>query len=67
LDAEQLPTPSNGLLRVDRDDVQITGADLACLGGLLDWARDQRLDLYGLTVERPSLEDVYLQLTGGVR
>jgi ABC-2 type transport system ATP-binding protein len=65
--AGQLPLPSNGRLRVDHDDVQITGADLACLGGLVDWARDRRLDLYGLTVERPSLEDVYLQLTGGVR
>jgi ABC-2 type transport system ATP-binding protein len=67
LGAEQLPAPSSGRLRVDRDDVQITGADLACLGGLLDWARDRRLDLCGLTVERPSLEDVYLRLTGGVR
>jgi ABC-2 type transport system ATP-binding protein len=67
LGTERLPEPSNGVLRVDHDDVQITGADLACLGGLLDWARDRRLDLYGLTVERPSLEDVYLQLTGGVR
>jgi ABC-2 type transport system ATP-binding protein len=67
LGAERLPAPSSGLLRVDHDDVQITGADQTCLGGLLDWARDRRLELYGLTVERPSLEDVYLQLTGGVR
>jgi ABC-2 type transport system ATP-binding protein len=67
LGAEQLPEPSTGLLRVDHDHVQITGADLACLGALLDWARDRRLDLQGMTVERPSLEDVYLQLTGGVR
>jgi ABC-2 type transport system ATP-binding protein len=64
---ERLPEPSTGLLRVDGDHVQITGADLACLGALLDWARERRVDLQGLTVERPSLEDVYLQLTGGVR
>jgi ABC-2 type transport system ATP-binding protein len=67
LGSRRLPAPSSGVLRVDHDDVQITGADLACLGGLVDWARDRRLDLRGLTVERPSLEDVYLQLTGGVR
>jgi ABC-2 type transport system ATP-binding protein len=67
LGSQRLPAPSSGVLRVDHDDVQITGADLACLGGLLDWARDRRLDLRGLTVQRPSLEDVYLQLTEGVR
>ena len=45
----------------------MAGADLDDLGALLDWARGQHLPLPGLTVERPSLEDVYLTLTGGVR
>jgi ABC-2 type transport system ATP-binding protein len=32
---------------------------------LLGWAIDSRVELDGLEVARPSLEDVYLQLTGG--
>jgi ABC-2 type transport system ATP-binding protein len=32
---------------------------------LLGWAIDQGVDLEGLEVARPSLEDVYLRLTGG--
>jgi ABC-2 type transport system ATP-binding protein len=53
----------------DRDDEHVTfsGANLADLGALLDWARGHSEPLAGLTVERPSLEDVYLELTGGVR
>jgi ABC-2 type transport system ATP-binding protein len=35
------------------------------LAPLLLWARDHDIELEGLTVSRPSLEDVYLQLTGG--
>jgi ABC-2 type transport system ATP-binding protein len=67
-DVEQLPDLASGHVSVDDGDrVEIADADLDCLGGLLDRARDQGLDLPGLTVERPSLEDVYLQLTGGVR
>ncbi|HEX6127852.1 MAG TPA: ABC transporter ATP-binding protein, partial [Candidatus Limnocylindria bacterium] len=31
---------------------------------LTDWALSARLELDGLEVTRPSLEDVYLQLTG---
>jgi hypothetical protein len=34
---------------------------------LLDWARQHRFQLVDLTVARPSLEDVYLELTGGMR
>jgi hypothetical protein len=37
------------------------GADLA---GLLDWARRRGLDLSGLQVGPPSLEEAYLVLTG---
>jgi ABC-2 type transport system ATP-binding protein len=35
------------------------------LAPLLVWASDHEIELEGLTVSRPSLEDVYLQLTGG--
>ena len=34
--------------------------DLAVLTG---WAREQGVDLPGLEVVRPSLEDIYLELT----
>ena len=33
---------------------------------LLQWAIDERLDLDGLEVTRPSLEDVYLALTNSL-
>ena len=65
--AEQLPTLPGRHLMVDRGHVKMAGADLADLGALLDWAREHSVPLPGLTVERPSLEDVYLELTGGVR
>jgi ABC-2 type transport system ATP-binding protein len=64
---EQLPEFRGRRLRADRDHVELAGADQADLGELLDWARERRLQLPGLTVARPSLEDVYLELTGGVR
>jgi ABC-2 type transport system ATP-binding protein len=37
------------------------------LAPLLVWASDHGIELEGLTVSRPSLEDVYLELTGGPR
>ena len=63
---EQLPTLRGGCFTADRDHVEITGANLDDLGALVDWARGHHLPLPGLTVERPSLEDVYLTLTGGI-
>jgi ABC-2 type transport system ATP-binding protein len=64
----QLPELPGGALSVDRrGTVEIVGADLRCLGTLVDWAREREVDLAGLVVERPSLEDVYLQLTKGQR
>jgi ABC-2 type transport system ATP-binding protein len=33
---------------------------------LTGWALERGVDLVGLTVTRPSLEEVYLELTGGV-
>jgi ABC-2 type transport system ATP-binding protein len=67
IDIEQLPSLRAGRFTAERDHVVLGGADLDALGTLVDWAREQQLPLSGLTVERPSLEDVYLTLTGGVR
>jgi ABC-2 type transport system ATP-binding protein len=64
---EELPELCGRRLRADRDHIELANADQADLGALLDWARVSRLELTGLTVARPSLEDVYLELTGGVR
>jgi ABC-2 type transport system ATP-binding protein len=64
---ERLPEMRGRRFEADRDHVTLAGADLNDLGDLLDWARTRSLQLPGLTVERPSLEDVYLELTGGVR
>jgi ABC-2 type transport system ATP-binding protein len=64
---EQLPEFRGRRFGADRDHIELAGADQADLGALLDWARERRFQLGDLTVARPSLEDVYLQLTGGVR
>jgi len=40
-----------------------TPSPLPLLGALAGWARDRGLDLPDLQVHRPTLEDVYLQLT----
>ena len=63
----QLPEFRGRRFRADRDHVELAGADQTDLGVLLDWARQHKFQLADLTVARPSLEDVYLQLTGGVR
>jgi ABC-2 type transport system ATP-binding protein len=35
------------------------------LGALMDWSREHHVELEGLEVRHPSLEDVYLSLVGG--
>jgi ABC-2 type transport system ATP-binding protein len=58
--AADLPVPSqaaNGMVVVE------TGAPTQVLHQLTDWAIRHGQVLAGLTVERPSLEDVYLELT----
>jgi ABC-2 type transport system ATP-binding protein len=52
--------------RLDGGHASIEVADgvTAALHGLTSWALDRRIELDGLRVERPSLEDVYLELTG---
>jgi ABC-2 type transport system ATP-binding protein len=64
---EQLPELRGGRFRADRDHIELAGADQADLSALLDWAREHSFQLADLTFTRPSLEDVYLELTGGVR
>ncbi len=41
-----------------------TGDPVAALNQLTGWALSRGVDLEGLEVRRPSLEDVYLSLTG---
>ena len=57
-------------LRPEGEDWQLRTAEpTMALERLLDWARLRDVALAGLTVERPSLEDVYLELiehAGGV-
>ena len=44
-----------------------TTSPLPLLGALADWGRARTTDLPDLQVHRPSLEDIYLQLTGRPR
>ena len=44
-----------------------TGSPLPLLGALAQWAAARHVDLADLQVHRPTLEDVYLQLTRGSR
>ena len=58
---DELPLPAraaNGRVTVESEHV------LADVKELADWALSRHLDLPDLDVRRPSLEDVYLQLTG---
>jgi ABC-2 type transport system ATP-binding protein len=52
------PTAADGFTEFSPDDVT------AALHQLTGWALDHQISLDGLEVSRPSLEDVYLSLTG---
>jgi ABC-2 type transport system ATP-binding protein len=56
-------TPTDGGRTVSLD----TGTPVATLNELTGWALSRGFDLEGLEVTRPSLEDVYLSLTGEVQ
>ena len=61
VDPGELPVPvepDGEALRIDADD------EVRVLYELTGWALDRGVALEGLVVERPSLEDVYLALTG---
>ena len=62
--ARPLPTglPADGDERADRVELRTTHPT-EVLHRLTSWAVDGDIELEGLTVTRPSLEDVYLELT----
>jgi ABC-2 type transport system ATP-binding protein len=60
-----LPVPEADRIEAREDGrvVVATSTPVQTLNRLTGWALERRLDLGGLTVSRPSLEDVYLELT----
>jgi ABC-2 type transport system ATP-binding protein len=63
---EELPLPPGVELERLNGRVSIrTSAPTRALAPLIAWARERDRELEGLTVTRPSLEDVYLELTDG--
>ena len=62
----QLPPAVSGRIREAGEDVELRVAEpTKALHELTSWAVDRGIELEGLQVSRPSLEDVYLDLTGG--
>jgi ABC-2 type transport system ATP-binding protein len=63
---EGLPLPEDA--RIDRDVVSFeTATPTRHLAPILAWASGRGMELEGLSVGRPTLEDVYLQLTEETR
>jgi ABC-2 type transport system ATP-binding protein len=63
---EELPPLGVGPARMRGTEVQVRSADATRdLHELTAWAMGRQLQLVGLTTGRPSLEDVYLDLTDG--
>jgi ABC-2 type transport system ATP-binding protein len=60
----ELPGDAAGAARVNGDLVVRTGSPVKVLNELTGWAIERGIDLQGLEVRRPTLEDVYLRLTG---
>jgi ABC-2 type transport system ATP-binding protein len=61
---EELPLASGDELERTNGRVSIrTSAPTRALAPLIAWARERDRELEGLTVTRPTLEDVYLELT----
>ncbi len=64
--ASELPALPAAELRALGRRVELhSGAPTRTLAALTGWAAARDLELAGLEVRRPSLEDVYLRLTGG--
>ena len=65
MDPAQLPAATGDPPIVRDRSVEFrTGSPTALLHALTGWAASEGRELEGLTVARPSLEDVYLELTG---
>ncbi len=61
---DELPENVRRLIAAANGEVALrTSEPTRVLAGLCAWARERHLELPGLEVTRPSLEDVYLQLT----
>ena len=61
----ELPSSLRAQAVRDRDSIALSSDDpMRALHELTGWALEQRVQLEGLTVTKPSLEDVYLKLTG---
>ena len=69
LGPDGLPDPLRGLVRSAANGrvVLESRRPLADVKALADWALERGLDLPDLDVRRPSLEDVYLELTEAPR
>jgi ABC-2 type transport system ATP-binding protein len=64
-DAPQLPAALAGNLDPAKNELSLPSADVtADLSALVWWARENHVDLTGLEVGPPSLEDAYLALVG---
>jgi ABC-2 type transport system ATP-binding protein len=64
LSSDELPLPNGA----ERDNGRVrfsTQTPTRDLAPLVSWAAGRDVELEGLTITRPSLEDVYLQLTNG--
>ena len=65
-DAGDLPEPLRSTATLTNDGLQIITEDpTRALHELTGWALDRGVQLDGLEVTRPTLEDVYLEITGG--
>src|SRR4029077_11649061 len=60
----QLPAPLQAVAKVDAGDIELETMDpTRTLYELTSWAVKADISLVGLEVTRPTLEDVYLQIT----
>jgi ABC-2 type transport system ATP-binding protein len=64
LSAAELPVGLQSLARADSRVEIRTAAPMQDLRRLADWAAEQQVDLPDIEVRRPTLEDIYLELTG---
>ena len=61
----ELPHALRAMARIDGESIELETKDVTrTLHQLTSWAVEKGVDLDGLQVTRPSLEDVYLEITG---